>query len=450
MTSTYKPVWQRPHRWHSAAAFHPYFSDDEDHPTPPSPAAADPDLECACQTAFLEMRSPYSLLLLESHCPRFSCGFLRQFAVYFDSEGPDFDRIFEYLIPSNAGGLVEVGLLNRLIRGLPSTFSPLCELVEEGGVVAAREFVFSSGLWSLVQFAEVREYSVFVASLFRGVCVAEWDYFEPILPPISFEDLLNGADFPEVYTRDLLNMLYQSPDGEVVEPLLQGLGMLFERDKRACVAFGDWYLEKLSELVARPGIGLLSVEVASLALKHAQLARPEPLIGMIESLLGETEDDLVCVGLVLSATVAERWQVTALDDSAVVETAMRLANEGSFRVKAHALRALSAFLQACEFAKFKEFVSRGIMDLVFAFFNTDGGVMAADHDMVGYLLKMMVVILERFVFTEPDTENLKQMGPMYEILRGLADDSNRKIARKAQSVLAGLSPYWIEYIIGDG
>jgi hypothetical protein len=283
------------------------------------------------------------------------------------------------------------------------------------------------------------------------ICVTNWDYFEIIMPPIPINQFLAGdyPDFPEVFTADLLAALARSGNSEVPEFLLNGLCTLFERDVAACVSLGDWFLDRLPDFIARPNLAFLAILTASHAFKHAQLARPEQAIGMIESLLRDDSDDLVEVGLKLAATVVARWQLPALDGTTIIPAVIGLVNEGSFRVKVAGLRALNVFMSACEFARFKEFVAPEILDLVFSFFNDEGGHTAGDHGVVAILMKMMVTILERFIFTEPDAENLRGMTPMYHVLRSLTTEKDPEIANSAAAILARLGPYWIECFTGD-
>jgi hypothetical protein len=452
MNSSYKRFSAQNNHWRSHIDHnHSSRFEECDEPDPSPPVHADSSLDSACQIAFAQMRSPYTIIIdaYPDRSPQFSSDFIRHFTDYFKSQGPDSDILFEYLTPSNASTLTEFGFVDLLLPHTPDSFGCLITLLDHGGIPAVREFIFKCGLWSLFKFSTIPDFELSVVTLFRSVCAADWDYFDPIIPPMTFDELMGDVDFPDVYTRDILANLYQTTNEQVLERLLQGLCILFAHDKRACVAFGDWYLGELPRLIVHPRLGLLSVEAASHAFKHAQLVRAEAFIGLIANLLAAADDVRVRRGLALATTVVDRWQLSALDGSGIVQTVVQLANEGSFTVKADAISALCVFLRACEFPRFKEFVAPSIMDLVFGFFNEEGGVIDGDHDVVAALLEMMVIILERFIFTEPDSENLKQMTCMYRVLQGLTADSDVTIASNAHHVLARLSPYWIEQLMRE-
>jgi hypothetical protein len=286
--------------------------------------------------------------------------------------------------------------------------------------------------------------------MFHAACRVSWEFFLPFDPPLTFADLMGPHPLviEEFAPRDLLSNLYSSGDPNVLFFLVKGLKRLFRRDVQARVAFGDWFLARLPELV-QTDVGLLSIACASETLKDAPLFDPRGSIPLVETLLGNPEDSVVRLGVLFAAILVERFHLKLLDGTDVVDRVVTLAFDGHYVVKKWSFIAIAAFLNDCEHQTFKEFVHPRIMELVFDYFDDGDDLIPGEQELINILLDLMATILKKLVFSPMDVENIAEMKHFFSVLENLTCGSDEGIAQKAKQIQAALAPIWIDTLFEE-
>jgi hypothetical protein len=284
-------------------------------------------------------------------------------------------------------------------------------------------------------------------------CRETFAYFYPFDAPISLSDIFGDGDitqYEEHWPLELLNNLYNTHEIPVIGNLVESLLKLFQRGVEARVAFGRWFLDRLPELVMIPDLAMLSVVTAKHGLNGADSIQPTEFHGLIHALLSDSADRMIEVGIVFAHILSKEFGLEMFNGTDIIPAILHFAEEGSFRLKKTAFRAIKRFLRLCPHTHFQEFVHPDIIAMIFDFFNDEEGTASGDQELVKMMVKMMRLLLTKLVLSEPDIQNVREMRHVCEVLKNLGCDSDEEIAKLATAAYLNLAPYWMEMQLEEG
>lgn len=390
---------------------------------------------------------------------KFDSDFLLSFVEFYRNGCNEADELLQTLVNANADELGTAGIFELLLEREPESLEIIEEILSKCGESGVNHFVYCGGLYLIARYSVVSDLKLIISRLLHSVFRVELDYHMPVFPPITADDLFGDSNLDGIVEFSPVNIfmnLANGADNDVMSILLDSLRIAFTRTP-AVVAFSPWLLESL-EVFLSGDLAPVCIAALSRGLKQIPscLLKKCNIQDMILHFIQSDVEKFQLVGMklirIFLSELSKSYEadgntiLASLMSSEIRNQLVSMARYGSLRVKEESLATLKKLMKRCYIQEFREFVEPEILDLMFEFFDAECGdidsVLAGEKNMVLVLIDMMKIILQKYTFVLVDEHILANMQRICASLRNVQCTMDPEIARKAESLLVAMAPFW--------